>query len=55
MTPDAAPNVVGLPSRIRSTEIHPSIPRQPATSVFRKTADANPSAAGPDQLDLMKF
>ena len=44
-TPEAAPNVVGLPSRICSTVIQPSMPRQPATSVFRKTAAAIPLAA----------
>src|SRR5882757_6555812 len=44
-TPEAAPNVVGLPSRICSTVSQPSIPRQPATSVLRKIAAAVPLAA----------
>ena len=35
-TPEAAPNVVGLPSRICSTVSQPSMPRHPATRVFRK-------------------
>ena len=44
-TPEAAPNVVGLPSRICSTVSQPSMPRQPATSVLRKIAAAVPLAA----------
>src|SRR5258705_6366305 len=44
-TPEAAPKVVGLPSRICSTASHPSMPRQPASKVLRKIADANPLAA----------
>src|SRR6478609_10043877 len=44
-TPDAAPNEVGCPSRIRSTASQPSIPIPPATSVFNRTAAALPSAA----------
>lgn len=44
-TPEAAPKVVGLPSRNRSTVIQPSMPRQPATNVLRKTAAAVPLAA----------
>ena len=44
-TPEAAPKVVGLPSRIRSTVSQPSMPRQPATRVFRKIAAAVPLAA----------
>src|SRR5258708_7474496 len=44
-TPDAAPNVVGFPSRTRSTVSHPSMPRQPATRVLRKIAAAVPLAA----------
>ena len=44
-TPEAAPNVVGLPSRMRSTESQPSMPRQPATRVLRKIAAAVPLAA----------
>src|SRR3954462_14568344 len=43
-TPEAAPNVVGLPSLRRSTNIQPSIPRHPAINVLRKTTDALPSA-----------
>src|SRR5574340_34811 len=44
-TPDAAPNVVGLPSRRCSTNSQPSRPVQPATRVLRKIAAALPSAA----------
>src|SRR6201992_2716736 len=44
-TPEAAPNVVGRPSRICSTDSQPSMPKQPATNVLRKMAAAVPLAA----------
>lgn len=47
-TPEAAPNVVGRPSRICSTDSQPSMPRQPATRVLRKMAAAVPLAANAD-------
>src|SRR3954464_10878390 len=46
ITPEAAPNVVGLPSRICSTVIHPSMPGHRPPNVLRKTGDAIPLAAG---------
>ena len=45
MTPEAAPSEVGCPSRIRSSEIQPSIPTHAATVVFSHARPATPSAA----------
>src|SRR5689334_12669089 len=44
-TPEAAPKVVGRPSRNRSTASQHNMPRQPATSVLRKMTAALPSTA----------